>query len=130
MILFHISHSDNNGTSIVQKFALDFFNYAGIDRSVVLYTTPKVHIADVITTTDIIKNIGRVFYQVAINIKANESELDFFITIQIRDRGGDVVAATKSKRNDLKGYIEIENVKLWWPYLMHPEPGYLYTMEV
>lgn len=124
--LFH--SSDDNKTSIVQTFPLDFFNYAGIDRSVVLYTTPKVYIADIITTTDIVKHNGRIFFEVVTNIKVDESELDFYVTIQIRDREGDVVATISQK--ELKGYIGIENVKLWWPYLMHSEAGYLYTMEV
>lgn len=53
-----------------------------------------------------------------------------FVIIQIRDRDGEIVATSKSPDNDLKGYIEINNVKPWWPFLMHPEPGYLYTMEV
>lgn len=30
----------------------------------------------------------------------------------------------------LSGVIKIENAKLWWPYLMHEEPGYMYTLEV
>lgn len=30
----------------------------------------------------------------------------------------------------LSGIIKIENAKLWWPYLMHEEPGYMYTLEV
>lgn len=96
----------------------------------VLYTTPKVHIVDIITRTEIVKHSGQIFYQVVINIKPEESELGFYVTVQLRDRDGDVVAKTESKQKDLKGQIEIENVKLWWPYLMHPEPGYLYTMEV
>lgn len=96
----------------------------------VLYTTPKIYIVDIITSTEIIKHNGRIFYQVVINIKPGESELGFYVTIQLRDREGDVVAKTESKQKDLKGQIDIKNVNLWWPYLMHPEPGYLYTMEV
>lgn len=129
---FFIQFSDNNETSIVQTYTFDFFNYAGIHRSVVLYTTPKVYIADIITMTNIIEDSGRISYEVVINNKTDsESDvLDLYVTIQIRDREGDVVATTKSTQNDLKGYIEIKNVKPWWPYLMHPDPGYLYTMEV
>lgn len=67
-----------------------------------------------------------------INNKTDDESdaLDLHVIVQIRDRDGDVVATAKSTQNDLKGYIEIKNVKPWWPYLMHPEPGYLYTMEV
>lgn len=44
------------------------------------------------------------------------------------DNDSKLVAETTT--NEMKGYVEIEDVKPWWPYLMHPEPGYLYTMEV
>ena len=30
----------------------------------------------------------------------------------------------------LHGTFEIHKAKLWWPYLMHPDPGYLYTLKV
>lgn len=114
----------DNGTTIVQTYSFDFFNYAGIHRSVVLYTTPTQYIADVITTTNIVDSRGRIFYQVV----CNKTEGNKSITINMRDKDGEVVANASS--NDMKGYIEIEDVKPWWPYLMHPEPGYLYTMEV
>ena len=26
--------------------------------------------------------------------------------------------------------IKISEPKLWWPYLMHEDPGYLYTMKI
>ncbi|KAL1451753.1 hypothetical protein WDU94_006101, partial [Cyamophila willieti] len=29
----------------------------------------------------------------------------------------------------LSGTIEVPNAHLWWPYLMHEEPGYLYTLQ-
>lgn len=32
--------------------------------------------------------------------------------------------------NECAGLLEIGNANFWWPYLMHPEPGYLYTMKV
>lgn len=41
-----------------------------------------------------------------------------------------VVCGKDSKKIDLSGIVEIPNVKRWWPYLMDPEPGYLYTVEV
>lgn len=113
----------------MQTYTFDFFNYAGIHRSVVLYTTPRVHISDIITTTDIIENRGKIFYQLICNKSGYDGELSAYI--QIRDKEGEVVAnATATSVNDLKGYIEIDDVKPWWPFLMHPEPGYLYTLEV
>lgn len=114
----------------MQTYTFDFFNYAGIHRSVVLYTTPKIYIADIITTTNIVDGRGRIFYQIIVNKTESNNSTSLAATIIMRNREGEVVASTKSLQSDLKGYIEIENVKPWWPYLMHPEPGYLYTMEV
>lgn len=108
----------------MQTYSFDFFNYAGIHRSVLLYTTPTQYIADIITTTNIVDSRGRIFYQVV----CNKTEDNKSVSIQMRDKDGEIVANASS--NDMKGYIEIEDVKPWWPYLMHPEPGYLYTMEV
>lgn len=42
----------NNGPKTIQTYTFDFFNYAGIHRSVFLYTTPIVYIDDVDLTTD------------------------------------------------------------------------------
>lgn len=42
--------------AIVQSYTFDFFNYAGIHRSVYLYTTPKIYIKDVEITTDLTEN--------------------------------------------------------------------------
>lgn len=28
------------------------------------------------------------------------------------------------------GTLAVAAPKLWWPYLMDPEPGYLYTLQV
>lgn len=88
-----------------------------------MYTTPAQHISDVITTTNIIDKRGRIFYQIVTN-----GENDGYVSINMRDKENEIVANVTS--SDMKGYIEIENVKPWWPYLMHPEPGYLYTLEV
>ncbi|XP_037032155.1 beta-glucuronidase isoform X5 [Bradysia coprophila] len=117
---------NDNGTSIVQQYSFDFFNYAGIHRSVVLYTTPKVYIQDVSVTTDVIDNtIGRVFFQ----ITCNDSENVLTAYIQIKDKEGVVVGNVTTDSN-LNGFIDIYDVNLWWPYLMDPNPGYLYTFEV
>lgn len=37
----------------VQNLQMDFFNYAGIHRSVKIYTTPKVYIDDITIVTGI-----------------------------------------------------------------------------
>lgn len=35
-----------------QIYTFDFFNYAGIDRTVFLYSTPQTYVDDVIVNTD------------------------------------------------------------------------------
>lgn len=49
--------------------------------------------------------------------------------IQIRNKEG-VIVANHTSDSKMEGTIEIPNVKLWWPYLMHEQPGYLYNMEI
>lgn len=43
----------------VQNTNFDFFNYAGIHRPVLLYTTPKAHIDDITVQTSFADNIGK-----------------------------------------------------------------------
>lgn len=49
--------------------------------------------------------------------------------IQVKDKDGNVVA-NQSTDADLNGTIVIDKAQLWWPYLMHPNYGYLYTFEI
>lgn len=43
----------------VQNTKFDFFNYAGIHRPVVLYTTPAAYIDDITVTTTSSDSVGR-----------------------------------------------------------------------
>ncbi|XP_045773325.1 beta-glucuronidase isoform X3 [Maniola jurtina] len=103
-----------------QTYTFDFFNYAGIHRSVFLYTTPQEYIDDVIVNTDIQGLTGFVVYNVTYKGTSNANCL-----IQLFDKNGlQVVGA-----NECAGLLEIGNANFWWPYLMHPNPGYLYTLK-
>lgn len=42
----------------VQNIKFDFFNYAGLHRTVLLYTTPTTYIDDITVTTDMDQDIG------------------------------------------------------------------------
>lgn len=42
----------------VQNINFDFFNYAGIHRSVLLYTTPKAYVDDITVATHFSDNTG------------------------------------------------------------------------
>ena len=104
-----------------QQVTFDFFNYAGIDRPVVLYTTPSTYIDDVTVTTDFDGTNGFVSYDVFLvgsdAVTARVSLLD--------KEGNEVAVDTL-----LNSTLFVQNVNLWWPYLMDPSPGYLYTLQI
>ncbi|XP_068633004.1 beta-glucuronidase [Battus philenor] len=112
----------NNKVRQEQTYTFDFFNYAGIHRTVFLYSTPQVYIDDVIVNTDIQGLTGFVVYNIT---HKGPSLGDVLCLVQIFDKNGTQVAAS----NDCAGLIEIGNANFWWPYLMHPNPGYLYTFK-
>ncbi|GAB6023659.1 hypothetical protein CHUAL_008425 [Chamberlinius hualienensis] len=105
------------------NYNFDFSNYAGIDRSVYLYTTPKTYIDDITITTHFTGTDGNVHYR--IGYKSDESETPTCL-IEILDKDGKSVVQGNSFEND----ILIPNVNLWWPVYMSDNPGYLYTMVV
>lgn len=47
---------NDDGVTIIQRYTFDFFNYAGIHRSVHLYTTPKTFIEEVVINTNLSHN--------------------------------------------------------------------------
>ncbi|XP_050680012.1 beta-glucuronidase [Leptidea sinapis] len=104
-----------------QSYTFDFFNYAGIHRSVFIYSTPQTYIDDVIVNTDIQGLTGFVVYNVSHKGPGVNSEC----VVQLFDRNGSQVAGSQ----DCAGLLEIGNANFWWPYLMHPDSGYLYTFK-
>jgi beta-glucuronidase len=54
-----ISCYSDTGNKSVQHYKFDFFNYAGIHRPVVLYTTPRVYIDDISVNTDVNDDTGK-----------------------------------------------------------------------
>ncbi|XP_070140538.1 beta-glucuronidase isoform X3 [Drosophila kikkawai] len=123
---------NDNGMTIIQSYTFDFFNYAGIHRSVHLYTTPRTFIEEVEVTTALSENnsVGEVFYSVSVNgSAANEAINVLNIQANLYDKEGAKVANTTSD-GKLDGCLKLTGVKPWWPYLMHPEPGYLYELEI
>uniref|UniRef100_A0A8C3XTY5 Beta-glucuronidase n=1 Tax=Chelydra serpentina TaxID=8475 RepID=A0A8C3XTY5_CHESE len=105
----------------VQNTKFDFFNYAGIHRPVMLYTTPSVYIDDITVTTDWAGNIGMVRYQVLVT-----GNTSYSLSLNLREKEGKVVATGARPI----GALKVVEPKLWWPYLMHENPGYLYYLEV
>ncbi|UYV61296.1 GUSB [Cordylochernes scorpioides] len=105
---------------VVQDVNFDFYNYAGIHRSVVLYSIPKLHIEDIIINTDVVSTTGIVSYQI-IPVKPK-----FNCKVVLRDKAGLIAAEGDSCNSQLL----IPSAHLWWPWTMNSDPGYLYTLEV
>ncbi|KAK6317557.1 hypothetical protein J4Q44_G00129570 [Coregonus suidteri] len=106
---------------VVQNTNFDFFNYAGLHRPVVLYTTPKAYVDDITVLTTFADNIGMVSYQVSVLGSSNAT-----LKVTLSDKDGRSVASSTGP----SGVLKVTDVSLWWPYLMHENPGYLYSMEV
>lgn len=94
----------------------DFFNYAGINRPVKIYTTPKSYIRDIVLVPKIKDGCAEVFYRVdCCGEDEGETAVHFF-----DEEGVETACAEGSE-----GTVVIENPHLW-------EPGnaYLYTAKV
>ncbi|WIG61088.1 MAG: beta-glucuronidase [Ktedonobacterales bacterium] len=96
----------------------DFFNYAGIQRPVKLYTTPRAYIRDITITTNLAGDTAQVNYSVEVAGDAQEA-LEARVTIQ--DARGDTVTSGRGAT----GQLAIEHAHLWQP--LH---AYLYTCVV
>ncbi len=92
----------------------DFFNYAGIQRPVKLYTTPTTYIRDITITTEVHGADAQVGYTV-------ETEGNGEVHISLRDEAGETVASGVGST----GKLSVERVQLWQP--LH---AYLYTCVV
>lgn len=97
-----------------QSYFHDFFNYAGIHRSVMLYTTPAAYIQDVTVVTDVAENTEQA--TVTWNVVAEGD-----IRVELRDGQQQIVAQGQGAT----GIFELDNPKLW-----EPGEGYLYELRV
>ncbi|XP_043910159.1 beta-glucuronidase isoform X2 [Protopterus annectens] len=105
----------------VQNINFDFFNYAGLHRPVLLYTTPLIYIDDITVTTDYTDGTGVINFQLSI-----KGSSEFSLNLKLYDKRRKVVATGSGATGQLK----VPDPNLWWPYLMHGDPGYLYNLEV
>lgn len=65
--------------------------------------------------------LGLVKYDVSVR---GASSAALKVTLMDKD-GHCVTSSTQSS-----GVLKVVDVRLWWPYLMHANPGYLYSLEV
>ncbi|MFC4071981.1 beta-glucuronidase [Actinoplanes subglobosus] len=91
-----------------QQYQHDFYNYAGLHRSVWLHSVPQLHITDVdvLTALD-----GTINYSTLTSAPVN-------VDVRILDQDGAVVATGAD------GIAKIDDPILW-----QPGAGYLYTLE-
>ncbi len=104
----------------------DFFNYAGINRPVRLYTTPKTYIEDITLVPGICGSDGIVEYEVRIGgegKKGSQERQTPPVHVSILDAAGNLVAAGEGAQ----GVLSVPEAKLWWPW---PGEPYLYRAVV
>ncbi len=101
----------------------DFFNYAGIHRSVFLYALPSDHINDITVVTSLKdSSTGVITYTVTHSEMSTKPEC----SVDVLDKKGNKVTTVKG----LTGSITISNATLWWPFTTNANPGYQYTLKV
>jgi beta-glucuronidase len=99
-----------------QSYFHDFFNYAGLHRSVWLYTTPGSHIDDVTVVTGLDDVTGTVSYRVETTGREFGE-----VRVALRDAAGTEVA----RGTGSTGELTVEGVHPW-----RPGEGYLYDLGV
>ena len=95
-----------------QTYFHDFFNYAGLHRSVWLYSTPPAHVRDVTVVTGLDGGTGTVDYRV---------EADGDVRAVLLDAAGLEVA----RADGVEGVLTVDDVHPW-----RPGEGYLYDLRV
>ncbi|WP_334170942.1 beta-glucuronidase [Sinomonas sp.] len=104
----------------VQHYMHDFYNYAGLHRSVWLYSTPRVRVRDVTVVTDFEGTTGRVDYRIALDgVESAAAGTD--VRVRVLDATGAEVATAQGA----EGTVEIPGVVLW-----RPGRGYLYSLLI
>jgi beta-glucuronidase len=97
-----------------QEYLHDFYNYAGLARSVWLYSAPDVRVTDVTITTNVEASTGMVGFDVD-TTGADD------VRVTLRDAKGDEVASAAGNA----GTLRVDDVTLW-----QPGAAYLYTLTV
>jgi beta-glucuronidase len=92
----------------------DFFNFAGLQRPVKIYSTPQTFVQDITVVTDYHGGNGIVRYSVDVS-----GEADIRVTV-LDEEGNAVSSGTGSS-----GRLDIPGVTLWQPL-----NAYLYTLKI
>lgn len=97
-----------------QTYFHDFYNYAGLARSVWLYSVPTTRIDDVTVVTDFAGSVGSVDYRVEV---VGDAE----VRVSLADADG----ASVAEATGASGVLEVPDVVLW-----QPGKAYLYDLTV
>lgn len=98
-----------------QRYLHDFYNYAGLHRSVWLYSTPATRVDDVTIVTGVEGTTAQVDYAIKISGDAGSGS----VKVRILDAEDREVAKAEGE----EGLVEIPEVTLW-----QPGKGYLYSL--
>jgi beta-glucuronidase len=99
-----------------QRLLFDFFNYAGLNRTVWLYTTPASYVGDITVVTGLDGSTGTVRYEIG-----TAGDGDGEVRVALRDAEGREVAQATGR----SGELTVEDVHRW-----HPGEGYLHELTV
>jgi beta-glucuronidase len=99
-----------------QRYFHDFFNYAGLHRTVWLYTTGPEYLTDITVLTDLAGTTGVVHYATEFHAPG-EARID----VILRDADGQSVATGLGAH----GRLDVADVHRW-----APGDGYLYDLEI
>jgi beta-glucuronidase len=97
-----------------QTYLHDFYNYAGLARSVWLHSRPMVHVEDITIVTGLDAGTGTVEYAVQTSAPA-----------AVRVRAVDATGAEVAAADGAAGTLRIKDVTLW-----RPGAAYLYDLLV
>ena len=108
---------EDSPTGPKQIYWHDFYNYAGLHRTLWLAASDHTRVEDVTVTTDVDGSTGTVRYDVVVE----GGDADATVRTELRDEDGGVVATGTGS----SGELVVENVHLW-----QPGAAYLYSLEV
>lgn len=113
---------DYNGISFTPKF--DFFNYAGILRSVYLLKLPTIYIEDIEL---FVEENGQIDYKIELNQKLMP-EYDVEVLVYKNDQN-EKELIWKNQGIEGNGKIEKEKFELWWPRGMGKQNLYIFQVS-
>jgi beta-glucuronidase len=103
-----------------QHYRHDFYNYAGLARSIWLYSVPAVHVTDITVTTAVEGSTGLISYSIDTSqAGAGGAGSAVDVRVRVHDAAGRLVGGAEGR----SGTVRVEEVVLW-----QPRAAYLYEL--